>query len=204
MGEATVAKAQAVRERDPEPQDESGIGAKLRLRRNIRGQSLQDVATAAGISIGLLSEVERDLATPTLKVLRAICQALDMPVGWLFDDGTDAEGNVVVRRLNRRRMNLGPKGMLKELMTPDTIPDLQMMRIVIEPEGTSGEKPATLQQGAKCGTVLAGRLGIAVGGREYTLDQGDSFAFKTSASLRFWCVGDKPVELIWVVTPAIY
>lgn len=199
-----MARAQAAQQRETEQPEDAGIGAKLRLRRNIRGQSLQDVATAAGISIGLLSEVERELATPTLKVLRAVCQALDMPMGWLFDDGMQPEGNIVVRRLNRRRMNLGPKGMLKELMTPDTIPDLQMMRIVIEPEGTSGEKPTTLQAGAKCGTVLSGRLGIEVDKHEYVLETGDSFAFKASASLRFWCVGDKPVELIWVVTPAIY
>jgi transcriptional regulator with XRE-family HTH domain len=198
-----LAKARAVRQIEAE-EDTSGIGTKLRLRRNIRSQSLQEVAAAAGISIGLLSEIEREIATPTLKVLRAICQALQMPMGWLFDEGGNAEGGTVVRRMQRRRMNLGPKGMMKELMTPDTIADLQMMRIVIEPDGTSGDKPTTLQAGAKCGTVLSGQLGIQVDGREYVLEHGDSFAFKASASLRFWCVGDRPVELIWVVTPAIY
>ena len=199
-----MAKARAIRQIDVEEEETSGIGAKLRLRRNIRSQSLQEVAAAAGISIGLLSEIEREIATPTLKALRGICQALQMPMGWLFDEGGGAEGSVVVRQANRRRMNLGPKGMMKELMTPDTIADLQMMRIVIEPEGTSGDKPTTLQAGAKCGTVLSGRLGIQVDGREYVLEQGDSFAFKASAALRFWCDGDRPVELVWVVTPAIY
>jgi transcriptional regulator with XRE-family HTH domain len=199
-----LAKGRPIRQLEAEEQEASGVGTKLRLRRNIRGQSLQDVATAAGISIGLLSEIEREIATPTLKVLRGICQALQMPMGWLFDEGGGAEGNIVVRRMNRRRMKLGPKGMMKELMTPDTIPDLQMMRIVIEPEGTSGDKPTTLQAGAKCGTVLSGRLGIQIDAKEYVLEPGDSFAFKASAALRFWCVGDRPVELIWVVTPAIY
>lgn len=199
-----MAKAQAAEKHRPEQDHDPAIGAKLRLRRNIRGQSLQNVARTANISIGLLSEIERGLSTPTLKVLRLVCQALDMPMGWLFDEGGASDGQVVVRRLNRRRMNLGPKGMVKELMTPDTVPDLQMMRIVIEPEGMSGDKPTTLQAGAKCGTVLAGRLGIEVDRREYVLEQGDSFAFKASAALRFWCVGDKATELIWVVTPAIY
>lgn len=198
-----MAKARAVPQVHAE-EEASGIGTKLRLRRTIRGQSLQEVATAAGISIGLLSEIEREIATPTLKVLRSICQALQMPMGWLFDEGGSVEGNTVVRRMQRRRMNLGPKGMMKELMTPDTITELQMMRIVIDPEGTSGDKPTTLQAGAKCGAVLSGRLGIQVDGREYVLEHGDSFAFKASAALRFWCVGDQPVELVWVVTPAIY
>ncbi|MBS0639647.1 MAG: cupin domain-containing protein [Proteobacteria bacterium] len=178
---------------------------KLRLRRTIRSMSLQEVATTADISIGLLSEIERGIATPTLKVLRGICQALDMPIGWLFSEAeTDEADHVVVRRNSRRRMNLGPSGMLKELMTPDTVQDLQMMRIVIEPEGTSGEKPTTEQPGAKCGMVVSGKLGLRVDGRECTLEAGDSFAFKASASLQFWCVGERPVELIWVVTPAMY
>jgi transcriptional regulator with XRE-family HTH domain len=198
-----LAKARAIRPIETE-EETGGIGTKLRLRRTIRSQSLQDIASAAGISIGLLSEIEREIATPTLKVLRSICQALQMPVGWLFDEGGGDEGGIVVRQRQRRRMNLGPKGMMKELMTPDTISELQMMRIVIEPEGTSGDKPTTLQAGAKCGTVLSGRLGIQVDRHKYVLDTGDSFAFKASASLRFWCAGDQPVELIWVVTPAIY
>lgn len=199
-----MAKSQTMLRREAEIDENSGVGVRLRQRRNIRGQSLQDVASRAEISIGLLSEIERGIATPTLKVLRGICQALDMPIGWLFDDGGHDEGGVVVRKLGRRRMNLGPQGMLKELLTPDTVPDLQMMRIVIDPDGTSGDKPTTLQSGAKCGTVLSGRLGIEIDKKAYTLEAGDSFAFKASAALRFWCVGDRPVELIWVVTPAIY
>ncbi|WP_207450815.1 helix-turn-helix domain-containing protein [Roseomonas marmotae] len=181
-----------------------GIGPKLRMRRNIRRISLQEVADAAGVSIGFLSEVERGLATPTLRSLRAICGALEMPVGWLFEGTGGVEEGVVVRKDNRRRMELGPGGLTKELLSPDAVSALQMMRIVIEPKGTSGKNEATLQAGAKCGTVLAGRLGIEIDGREYALDPGDSFAFSASAALRFWCIGDEPTELIWVVAPAMY
>ncbi len=78
-----MAKAQATRRSEPERDAAGGIGVKLRPRRNIRGQFLQEVATAASISIGQLSEIEREIATPTLKVPRSICQALDMPMGWL-------------------------------------------------------------------------------------------------------------------------
>lgn len=200
-----MAKAQAALRREAISDESVGIGVKLRRRRNIRGFSLQEVAAAAEISTGLLSEIERGIATPTLKVLRGICQALDMPMGWLFDEGaSNDDDEIVVRRSSRRRMNLGRNGMFKELMTPDTVPDIQMMRIVIDAECTSGEKPTTQQAGAKCGTVLAGRLGLRVDQAEYVLEAGDSFAFKASAALTFWCIGDRPVELIWVVTPALY
>lgn len=183
---------------------DDGIGRKLRLRRSIKGLSLQDVAEKADISIGLLSQIERGLTMPSIKSLRQICSALDMPVGWLFDVAEGEHEDVVVRASARRVMNLGPKGMTKELMSPDAVPGVQMIRIVIQPGGSSGEQPYNNDSGAKCGTVLAGTLGLEVDGREHVLGVGDSFAFAATKLHRFWCVGDVPVDLIWVVTPAVY
>jgi len=183
---------------------DEGIGRKLRLRRAIKGRSLQEVAEMAEISIGLLSQIERGMTMPSLKSLRQICAALDMPVGWLFDVPEGEHGEVVVRASSRRAMTLGPKGMTKELLSPDSVPGIQMIRIVIQPGGSSGDHPYNNEAGSKCGTVLAGNLGLEVDGRDYVLATGDSFAFPAVKLHRFWCVGDQSVDLIWVVTPAVY
>lgn len=182
---------------------DGSIGRTLRLRRSIRGLSLQEVATRAEISIGLLSQIERGMTMPSIKSLRQICAALDMPVGWLFDMPDDDQEGVVVRANSRRVMTLGPKGMTKELLSPDAVPTIQMIRIIVQPSGSSGE-PYNNDSGAKCGTVISGTLGLEVDGREYVLATGDSFAFAAQKLHRFWCIGDQPVELIWVVTPAVY
>jgi transcriptional regulator with XRE-family HTH domain len=181
-----------------------GIGRKLRLRRTIKGLALQEVAEKADISIGLLSQIERGVTTPSLKSLRQICAALDMPVGWLFDVPEGEHDDVVVRASARRRMKLGPRGMTKELLSPDTVPGIQMIRIIIQPGGSSGDQPYNNESGAKCGTVLGGTLGLEVDGQSYVVATGDSFAFPAQKLHRFWCVGDQAVELIWVVTPAVY
>src|SRR5215475_11327057 len=97
----------------------ASMGRKLRMRRSIKGLSLQDVAERAEISVGLLSQIERDVTTPSIKSLRQICSALEMPVGWLFDLGEGDLSDVVVRAGSRRIMDLGPKGMRKELLSPD-------------------------------------------------------------------------------------
>lgn len=184
----------------------SGIGHKLRLRRKVRALSLKDVAERSGLSIGLVSQIERGLSTPSLRSLNQICSALDMPIRWLFE-GPDDSGNedqVVVRAMHRRHLDFGNKGMVKELMSPDNVPGIQMMRIVIQPSGSSGESPYNHPSGAKCGTVIRGKFGLEVDAREYVLSVGDSFAFHATARHRFWCVGDAPCEVIWVVTPAVY
>jgi transcriptional regulator with XRE-family HTH domain len=192
---------------DSSPPLTSGIGQKLRLRRKVRRMSLKEVAERSGVSIGLVSQIERGLSTPSLRSLNQICQALEMPMRWLFEGehaGAHDEGEVVVRQSQRRFMDLGAKGMVKELMSPDSVPGIQMMRIVIRPGGSSGESPYNHPNGAKCGTVLSGQFGLEVDEREYILGPGDSFAFRATSQHRFWCAGGEPCEVIWIVSPAVY
>jgi transcriptional regulator with XRE-family HTH domain len=187
--------------------DADFLGRQLRLRRKVRGLSLQDVAEKSGVSIGQLSQIERGLSSPSLKSLGAVCRALDMPMGWLFDgpanDPTD-DADTIVRARGRRSMDLGHKGMVKELLTPDAVPGIQMMRIVIQPGGSSGAEPYNNATGAKCGLVVLGTLGLEVAGRTFQLEPGDSFAFDATNMIRFWCAGDHACEVVWVVTPAVY
>lgn len=195
---AAQAAAQAVT-----PDD--SIGARLRARRKVRGLSLKSVAARAEVSIGLLSQIERGLSMPSVRSLSAICAALEMPVGWLFSGADDrADSPLVVRRHARRVLDLGAKGMAKELMTPDHCPGIQMMRLIIRPGGSTGDTPYSHPQGTKCGTVLSGRLGLEVDGEVLLLEAGDSFAFEATRRIRFWCEGGQDTEVLWVVTPAVY
>lgn len=187
-----------------EPHSEASIGNKIRMRRRIRKLSLQEVADASGISIGLISQIERGASTPSLRSLQQICGALSMPIAWLFEANSSSSDEVIVTRSSRRRLDLGRNGMMKELLSPDSVPEIQMIRILIQPKGFSGEKPYNAETGAKCGIVLSGTLGLELQGVTYTISTGDSFAFDATKMHRFWCVGTSPVELIWVVTPALY
>lgn len=184
-----------------------GIGQKLRQRRKVKRLSLKAVAEKTGLSIGLVSQIERGISTPSLRSLNQICQALEMPMPWLFDrhaDSTQAREDCVVRLSQRRRLDLGSGGMIKEILSPDAITNIQLMRFVIHPGGGSGDSPYTSPNGAKCGTVLSGRLGLEVNGQKHILNPQDSFAFHARERYRFWAVGDTDCEVIWVVTPALY
>jgi len=183
-----------------------GIGQKLRRRRKVKRLSLKELAEKAGLSIGLLSQIERGVSTPSLRSLNQVCQALEMPMAWLFDrDGSmQVAEPSVVRLEQRRRMDLGSGGMIKEILSPDSVSEIQLMRFVIHSGGKSGESPAQHPTGAKCGTVLAGRLGLEINGQVHIINQHDSFAFRANAQYRFWAVGDADCEVIWAVTPALY
>lgn len=209
-----MVRPQAARKDTVSPRKEPGaadagadLGHRLRLRRKVRNMSLQEVADRAEISIGLLSQIERGLTTPSVRSLSAICRALEMPVGWLFD-GTgpedEADRGLIVRRHRRRTLDFGSRGMVKELMTPDECTGIQMMRMIFRPGGSSGEAPFFQAGGTRCGTVLSGVLGLEVDGREFTLEAGDSYAFEATRPMRCWCIGNEETVVLSIITPAVY
>ncbi|MHA6688539.1 helix-turn-helix domain-containing protein [Mesorhizobium sp. A556] len=184
--------------------DTRQVGEALRRRRQIRGLSLRQISQPAGISVGMLSQVERGLATPSIRTLRAICAAMDMPVNWLFHrDGEEksSASEYIVPRDARRSLTYLDGALTKELLTPDTQPKIQMLRFVINPGASSGE-PYCNAEGGKCGIVLAGKLGLDLNGLAFVIGTGDSFAFPATAMVRFWAIGDEQCEVIWVVAPA--
>lgn len=185
-------------------QDRSQIGERLRLRRKLRGLSLKDVSTRAGLSVGMLSQVERGLALPSVKSMRAICAALDMPVAWLFEAASETNpdhNDYVVRASARRELSYDDGSLRKQLLTPDTQPQIQMLRFLMQPGADSGE-PYSNTEGGKCGLVISGTLGLGLDGQSLVIKQGDSFAFPAWTMVRFWTIGDEVCEVIWVVAPA--
>ena len=56
------------------------IGDELRRRRQDQGRTLREVSSAARVSLGYLSEVERGQKEASSELLASICTALDVPL----------------------------------------------------------------------------------------------------------------------------
>jgi transcriptional regulator with XRE-family HTH domain len=65
------------------------LGAVLRRRRVAQGRTLRDVAAAARVSLGYLSEVERGRKEASSELLAAISSALRVPMSDLFRELAD-------------------------------------------------------------------------------------------------------------------
>lgn len=180
------------------------IGDRLRMRRRIRRLSLQQLAEKTGLSIGLLSQIERNVSTPSLRSLREICLGLQMPMSWLFEVPDEMSSDVVVRADARRRLDLSSQGIIKDLITPDNVPEVQMIRITIQPGAIFEGLTSTVANAAKSGTVLIGTLDFQLAERTFPLATGDSFAFPAIKPHKLTCTSDQTAVVLWVVTPAIY
>ena len=71
-----------------EPDLPRRIGREIRGLRKARGVTLAAMAEASGLSVGYLSLIERDLATPSIKALHAVSRALGVTIGWFFEPAT--------------------------------------------------------------------------------------------------------------------
>lgn len=174
------------------------IGAALRRWRKNRGLTLQAVADRTGLSIGYLSQIERDLASPTLDNLWRICQVLNIPIHRLFA-GNHVHGVQVVRRKERRIIRLPMSRVAYHLLTPPMRTKLEVLLVELEP-GQSSEETIS-HEGEELGYVLQGRLKVRLGESEYILEEGDSIWFESHIPHRFINAGEDLCVSLWAMTP---
>jgi transcriptional regulator with XRE-family HTH domain len=62
------------------------IGDALRARRLAQGRTLREVSTAANVSLGYLSEIERGHKEASSELLASICDALGAPLSEMLGD----------------------------------------------------------------------------------------------------------------------
>ncbi|MGE0717757.1 MAG: cupin domain-containing protein [Alphaproteobacteria bacterium] len=182
--------------------DQSQVGARIRRLRQGRGLTLAELAQRAGLSVGMLSQIERDLANPSLRTLTRIRMALDVPLSALFAEeqpATAAGDPEFVRRAQRRpRLDLGPELLVKELLSSAAAKNMQFMVLGIPPGGGSGDS-LLMYPAEKAGLVLEGRFTLRVGEEEAVLDEGDSFQFDSALPHRFSNEGHRPARVLWII-----
>ena len=178
------------------------LGERIRHRRRAQNMSLKDVADLSSISIGLLSQIERGLSSPSLRVLASLADALNVGLGNLFDESLSppppSEGTIVVRAGERKKLGFWRTGISKELLTPQTGKSgLEIFLVVIEPGGTTGSQVYT-HDGEEGGLVLEGQIAIEVESEEHKLSAGDSFRFDSMRPHSFRNLSQTPARVIWV------
>lgn len=182
------------------------VGQQVRDIRKAKRLSLKQLSEAAGISIGLLSQIERGSSSPSLRSLQAISKAVGVSPVWFFNDGKvppAEERDVIVRRGAGRKLDLPHKRLMKELLTPDLSGSLQMLLVTIEAGGTSGGD-SYWHPGEECGYVLQGEMELWVDGQHFHLHKGDSFRFKSELPHKSYNPGKSVARILWITSPPFY
>ena len=136
------------------------IGRRLRETRKQRGLSLGELAERSGVTKGFLSQVERDLTSPSVGTLLRVCAALELPVGELFSGGAGP----LVRAAERAPVAFGGQDVTEYQLTPAQESRLLVLESEIAPGGGSGEDAYELDSDAEFLHVLEGMLDVEVEG----------------------------------------
>ena len=190
------------------PAMDIAVGRRIRDLRHGAGLSLEAVTARTDLSIGFLSQIERGLSSPSLRVLATLADVLGVGIAALFgtrpgDDGTTS--GVVTRELQRAELKLWRTGISKQLLSPAGAENrLNLFLVHMEPGGSTGDELYT-HDGEEAGLVLEGEMTLTVDAETWSLKTGDSFRFASRRPHRFSNPADDAgTVVLWVncVSPA--
>ncbi len=176
------------------------LGARLRHAREQRQLSLGDVAERTGLSRGFLSRVERDMTSPSVASLVAVCEAISLPLGRLF--GTPSV--TVVRAADRPTAVLPGRAVVDTLITPAHESHVTVVETLAAPGGSGGEEYYTLPSECEVCYVLEGTIELEVDGEAFALARGDAVTFGANVP-HTWRNPSRSAEarVVWVIAPAL-
>jgi transcriptional regulator with XRE-family HTH domain len=197
----------------PEPSLSPAVGRRIRAERRARDWTVDQVAEKAGVSKGLLSQLERGIGNPSLGNLHKIAEALDLPLSRLFveDEPTDPRPTHgvavplrpkfgIVRADARKKLLFPQERMTYELLTPDLQRSLEVLRCVI-PHDWDTEDTPLCHDGEEWVYVLRGRLEGHVGDETFVLEPGDSAGYPADVPHWWRSRSDEEGEVICAITP---
>lgn len=175
------------------------LGPRLRAARQAKGLTLDAVAEAADLTKGFVSRLERDEVSPSVASLVAVCHAVGLSVGDLFEPVATAH----VPAGDGVPINFGGTDVVETLLTPGWQQRLQVIHSDIAPGGHGGEEMYTLASEVEFAYVVAGSLVLSFPDDEIRLATGDALTF-AGREPHTWrnASADDPCEVIWALSPA--
>jgi transcriptional regulator with XRE-family HTH domain len=175
------------------------IGSRLRAARRARGMTIAELASAAGLSNGFISLLERDETNASVATLLRICELLGVRIGSLFEQPRTS----LVRKRDREVVNFGGFGVEDVVLTPRWERSLEVIESTIEAGGRSGDEPHAFEADAELIYVLKGSLDLTMGDEVHRLRSGDALLIDPRDA-HSWVNPSRTSDatVLWIITPA--
>jgi len=187
----------------------AALGARVRALREGMGLSLRDLAERSGVSVPMLSQVERGDTSPTLQLAARIAAGLELRLSQLLR--LDENGAVtVVRRGERRKGPSGTRGLAGhrfEILTPP-LPGqrAELSRHTLAAgavTGGPGDPPMHEPGSRETALVEAGAVVLWCDGADYELEAGDAVTVDADLPHHFENPGTEEAVLLAVVSAGL-
>ena len=166
--------------------------------------TLRDLAKISGCSISFLSQLERDLVSPTVASLRKIADALGVTITSFFADDESETDGIVVRKDKRVRFgSMASKVTYESLKPRGANSVLEPLYHILEKGAYSGDD-YNMRLGEEFVYVMQGQVELILEEKEMTLNEGDSAVYNSNTPHKWKNTFDGQTILIWVNTPPTF
>ncbi len=171
------------------------VGTRIRLLRLKRHRTLKHLADDTGLSLSMISMVERGRANPSIGSLVAIAAALGIPMVGLFGDAART-ANPVIRAADQPVVTTR-RGVRRRLIIREPDTNIEVAENTYAP-GTASAGVPVRHLGKEMGIVLDGALAVEVGGERYVLHRGDAVVLDSLKPHRFVNAGRRVARTLWI------
>ncbi|HTD05726.1 XRE family transcriptional regulator [Undibacterium sp.] len=172
----------------PDPM-EMRLALRLAALRAERGQSLDELAIASGISRATLSRLERGETSPTASLLGKLCAVYGISMSRLLADVESQSASLVPRAA--QSVWVDPEsGFHRRIVSPPSRDfKMEMVEVTLPAGGVVSYDAPTVHGTELHLWMLDGILELTIDGAEYRLTPGDCLRFHMRGAARFVCPG---------------
>lgn len=174
------------------------IGAKIKELRTQKSLTQEELADRAELSKGFISQLERDLTSPSISTLVDILQCLGTNLEEFFS-GTTAEQVVFKRNDYFEKYDSELKNEIKWIIPNAQKNMMEPILLTLDADGST--YPDNPHEGEEFGYVLNGSITLYIGNRTYKVRKGESFYFTPNKQHYITASGKTGAVLLWVSTP---
>ncbi|TCL72045.1 helix-turn-helix domain-containing protein [Rhizobium sp. BK251] len=174
---------------------ELAIGVRIRTLRMEKGLTLDDLATASGVSRAMISRIERAEASPTASLLARVCAALGLSLSAFFaEDGEEA--SPLSRRQDQQVWRDPETGYLRRSVSP---PGTSSTVDIVDVEFPPGARVSFPPHAASHGMtqhvwLFDGEMEMTVGETVHRLRPGDCLFMPVGEGHVFYNPGHAPAR----------
>jgi len=169
------------------------LGDKIKAKRTHKNITLEQLATKAGVSKGLISQIENNRTVPSLPVLFNIIHSLEEDLRTFFEDMHDSYNNnhiLIVRKGQEKTFSKEPvKGFSYKRILTRSISSQAADVVLLELKKNASRKQLIRTDAYECKYVLKGDVEYQVENEVFTLHEGDTLFFDGRAKHRLRNVG---------------
>lgn len=174
------------------------IGNKIKELRIQKGLTQEELADRAELSKGFISQLERDLTSPSIATLMDILQCLGTDLKDFFSE--EAEEQIVFHKEDYFEKLENELHYKIEWIIPNAQKNImEPIRLTLKAGGST--YPDNPHEGDEFGYVISGSVLLHLGKKIYLVKKGESFYFTANTTHYIECSKKSDATLIWVNSP---